>query len=866
MEKYTGKIYTNTFNILPNRLTYFESRMKNVKKAADSKIPKIPFDYEIKHGISVPLGKHLIPQAKANRLADARIDSNGNWVRDVLPVEIIHGELASEDFERIGYIEFKDLTHLGGGKGFFPHVIMKEGTWTQEDYDKRVIEIMPQLESLASNFNSKTDLNCHHCQPASKGDKRKRDIVQIVRAKKDLKKTGGIQSNTFPMNIKKGDILQIGSSCFQNYTGIDVGALASFYELDRAVGAYGASGSPQGMTGYGYKTMGVWDYAERMVRYYNQREKEWLAMQGKSLWEVESPKQIYDKGTLAPLIDRIKNYKGGCFIENSAEKLLRGRMFNMEIDPNKPARWYLQPWKGTGSVEQMKEDWETGLNEARIYIEVPEVNEMTGEEVIDPATGDVKMIDIAMPNPEYLDKMVHVRKRKGNYLGRGWRTAVVPVFPPATDSKYVQRTLNRMMDWITTLKAGGKWGALQLRIKGTINLKYVGDKTKKEMNELWRMFMYADFDRRKKADKKQQTKQFQKIGSDALSANYPDSKWYAFDKNDENYLVDYLGTIYGGTLYPGHSSYYNRGDIAKAFSFKYGVVYLTPTEWKEFPVWMEAKKKKEAKDRKEREAAQKYNQEVNRIRREQFNEWPRPVMRRINYNAPVGDFLAFMGWDSLNDPARFNHATRLFQLSGDDVRVALLTESQWNKVMIHFRPQGQRVGMISTAQHPQGVPIPQPPKGPTPSPAPTPAPAVQTPTPSSMRERITQAEAKRKSNDARNTSQFQGQVGQLIPFVEGWVVFIPSWEGKLHPGSNKHIANWDSSVTGRLIGIADPQGNYYLAPHPSSAPTQPRIGNYYNLFDVEVAEHKDYRGLMQTIIIDPTDWPDNIEFVDATKP
>ena len=853
MAKYTGKIYKNTFNILPNRLEYFESRMAKVKKAADSKIPKIPFDYEIKAGISVPLGKHLIPQAQANKLADARRDLvTGKWVRDVLPVEITHGELASEDFERIGFIQFKDLTHLGGGKGFFPYVV-DEGIVTQAEHDQRVIDIMPQLESLASNFNDKTDLNCHHCQPASKGDKRPRDIVQIVKATKDLKKTGGIQSNTFVMNIKKGDILQIGSGCFEKYTGINVKGLAAFYELDKAVGAYGASGSPQGMTGYGYKTMGVWDYAERMVRYYNQREKEWLAMQKKSLWEVEIPDQIYDKGTLAPLIDQRRNYKGGCFVEGAGTRLLQGRMFNMEIDPNKPARWYLQPWTGTGSLEQMKEDWEAGLNEARIYIEVPEVNEMTGEEILDPLTGDVKMVDIAMPNPEYLDKMVHVRKRKGNYLGKGWRTAVVPIFPPATDSKYVARTLNRMMDWITTLKAGGKHGDLQLRIKGTINLKYVGDKTKKDMNELWRMFMYADFERRKKADKKQQTKQFQKIGSDALSANYPNAQWYPFDKDDESYLVDYLTTIYGGTV-SRYSSYYgNRGDVAKAFSYKFHTVYLTPTQWADFPIWVDDKKKKEAKDKKEQEATNNYTTEVSRIRREQYDQWPYPIMRKTLYDMPVDEFLAFMGWDSINDPARFNHATSLFQLSGDNVRVALLTESQLNKVLMNFRPQ--IIGQPTS-------PAPAPTITPTPTPvAPTP-----TATPTSMRERITQAEAKRKANAARNTSQFQGQVGHLIPFVEGWVVFIPSWEGKLHPGSNKHIADWNSSVTGRLIGVTDPQGNYYLAPHPRIAPSQPRIGDYYNLFDVEVAEHKDYRGLMQTVIIDPADWPDNIEFVDATKP
>ena len=49
------------------------------------------------------------------------------------------------------------------------------------------------------------------------------------------------------------------------------------------------------------------------------------------------------------------------------------------------------------------------------------------------------------------------------------------------------------------------------------------------------VYVCADFERRKKADKRKgQTKQFQKIGSDALSATHPDSKWYSFDKDDES--------------------------------------------------------------------------------------------------------------------------------------------------------------------------------------------------------------------------------------------------------------------------------------------------------------------------------------------
>ena len=58
--------------------------------------------------------------------------------------------------------------------------------------------------------------------------------------------------------------------------GLDVDKIAAFYELDRAVGAYGPNGSPSNPAGWGYKEMGVYDYADRLIMYYGQREREWL--------------------------------------------------------------------------------------------------------------------------------------------------------------------------------------------------------------------------------------------------------------------------------------------------------------------------------------------------------------------------------------------------------------------------------------------------------------------------------------------------------------------------------------------------------------------------------------------------------------
>ena len=91
--------------------------------------------------------------------------------------------------------------------------------------------------------------------------------------------------------------------------------------------------------------------------------------------------------------------------------------------------------------------------------------------------------------------------------------------------------------------------------------------------------------------------------------------------------------------------------------------------------------------------------------------------------------------------------------------------------------------------------------------------------------------------------------------VEGWVTW-KSKEFSLRP---------DFKEQGRSIQMIDPQGNCWVIFHPSAAPSQPRIGDYYNLFDVEMMQNDEYYGLKQNVINDPTDRMD-LEFVDATTP
>jgi hypothetical protein len=434
-----------------------------------------------------------------------------------------------------------------------------------------------------------------------------------------------------------------------------------------------------------------------------------------------------------------------------------------------------------------------------------------------------------------------------------------------------------MMNWIKNLTPSGKHGDLQIRIQNTIKLGYVGPKTTNDFTELWRMYMWTIFGRRKKMDYKNEVKRFRKIGSDELLSTYPDRQWYSFDEAQASRLAQYAKDFYAKPQYSWRSS---SSEFNKAFSVKYKSVLLTPQQWADFPAWEKATIAKEEADRKEREARNKYNNLVSEARYKQRGQWPRPTMKRMRYTTPIEGFLEFMqidtgkNWTGLFDPDRFDQATTLFTVVGDNIATAYITDDQYDALTAKYLPQTQaQIDSNKVVQHQQFIQTPygksiQPPSPPgggalkTPSPAPTPPPA--TGTPASKNSRITLAEAKRKKDSARGTSQYQGTIGGLLPLVEGYVVFIPNYTGQMHP-DGKHITGWnDYRPEGRLVGLMDEKGNYYLVPLPTSNPIQPRVGNYYNLFDVEIAQHKDYNGLNQTVLIDPHTLEPGIEFVDAT--
>jgi hypothetical protein len=851
------------YDILPSRWDYFERRMEKLKEAAGRKIPPIEFNYtKTPVATTRPLDALLIPRAMNNQVPDARQLSNGQWVRDVLPVKIEYGDLINPKFDYIGYVNYGQVKNTAGDlkKGIFPY-IAKDAAMSDEDHEKRVASMTPRLQALGEQWSSTKSVKCELCNP--KGDEISRHTAYIVQAKEDVKQDTkkSLKGQQPQLNLKKGEIIQLGSACLSDFMGLDVDKIAAFYELDREVGSYGPNGSPSNPAGWGYKEMGVYDYAERLVMFYGQREKEYLNGVGKSLWELPNPNEIYNHGTLSNLMGK-KSKLGsgsGCFVgaksptaknlhlkpfhNSKAQFLQKGRVFNLnEDDLTKKPQWMFQSY-GSGSMKNgnttpgsllsfgwdaSKNSWLQALNNDYDYQTVMVVNESDGTPILDPTTGDIMEIEVKVPSLSFIRKML-----QGHNTRNDWKKAIIPIMPPSAESEYTKNTVNRMMNWIKTLDVNSSeykgMADLLVRLKSTVQIGYVGDKTIGEAPQIWRLFMLHDFKRRQRQDYKNQRKQIKETMSKLLEPTYPNGKWFTVKNLSQNRdMTSYMMSIYnkGGRKY----GYYANQNLYRAKQDKYDMVYLTQAQMDGFTAYVA---KIEA-DRKAREEEQKkyyaYQQIVRDIANK--NRYERTSARQIPYDPDVQEFLKVLGWEALGqDLDRLSSqgsSLIRFNQSNNTVSYATITDSQLDKVKAAFRPQlVTQAGIYNPAAQPQPVTVSKPKTMP----------------------KITQSAAKSLLGSNRPTN-WKYPKGDVLPEIEGYCAMVSRPFYRRGMGSQ-----------GRTITMNNKDNEVFVFFYYGTK--IPEVGNYYRVVDVEVTQHSEYKGLKQMVVEDIDGG--QVEFINITS-
>jgi len=849
-------ITTVEVDILPSRLEYFERRMEKISAAAEAK--DIPFSFKIGKAVLKPLPPHQIPLAQSNQLAGTQQLPSGDWVREVVPVEIKHGELTHTGFEYVGDLEWAD-----GDPDPITGKVNKQVFWNPNKFlpKSEITKMIPQIKGRRENFNKQGSYACDHCNP--EGDSKTRHHILLFRSIKDQKVKGKMKAKRDTLDLKEGDLVQVGTYCSLGYTGLDLADIAAFYGRDRAVPAKAAHASPRNPAGWGYKDMALNDYAARLVQFYNMRETEWLQARNISLWELPNADTIYSKGTITPLLEgkRKKTMdeqtgrygEEGCFVgynpdtktrkwgNRYANWILQSRLFDYED------QYYMQPYGSNataiGSVKYILDLIKQGKTDAGEYIEVLMVDE-DGTPVLD-EKGNFQYKDEIIPSAKYLMEKVWVKRSRWSFRKGEWAGKILKCYPPPDKSPMVKKTIRAMIRWAKTvdeMKFPGKEDVV-LNLKSVAKLGYVGEKTTKWATEMWRYYMIDNFKRRQKADKKKQMLQIKASRKEYLEKEIPGGEWYGFPEDDRHSWAEYAKHLYG-------SAYDVK--FSQAYESRYLMVWMTPTDYGKYADWFKAKEEERKKNEALAKIQRDYQQKSNAIYRNQTSMGygtARPQMRTISYEPDKDEFLDFMDWGSLKDvPPEYTSYIFRIHNTGGWITQAFISDDQMNDVRDKFRPQ--MVGLPSGTGPVGGPQPPIPPGTPTPSPtppSPTPTAAMQ---PFSVGTHITAIAARGMQSQARSSSTHVSTVGMDISTLEGYCVFV-----------SRPFTQWKTQKTGRTITFIH-DGNAYVVFYFGSRP--PAVGDYYNLYDVKVAQHTAYKGLKQTVIEDSQGG--NIDFVNATAP
>ena len=119
------------------------------------------------------------------------------------------------------------------------------------------------------------------------------------------------------------------------------------------------------------------------------------------------------------------------------------------------------------------------------------------------------------------------------------------------------------------------------------------------------------------------------------------------------------------------------------------------------------------------------------------------------------------------------------------------------------------------------------------------------------RPKISMAAAKRLLQTNR-PSNYAHPVGKELNQIEGYCAMV-----------SRPFFRRGMSGQGRTVTLVDTLKNevYVFFYYGSNLP---QVGNYYNVFDTEVAQHSEFRGLKQLVLEDIDGG--QVEFIDATSP
>ena len=610
---------------------------------------------------------------------------------------------------------------------------------------------------------------CNHCN--QDGDRRRRDNLTLLAVTAPTKT---IKSRKGNVTFKEGDIVQLGSGCMKKYLDIDPETLSKMYELER-VKRVGRSAAPQDQSGYGWKTMDIIDFLQRAVMFYGYRAKDYLGRRGLSRQPAgeEAARKLYSAKSEKFVGRYGRTDKGtGVFPARKGMRVMQGRIFRFRDET------YMQPYKlklwGADAMVRAYDDAIAAGVTSDMAVEVP-LLDSTGAPELD-EKGDP--IFTLVPNIDKIPQRVIFKSFD----------RVLPY------SEEVVTLANDIRKWVLKLNPATWTGQSDLIKNWKEILKYgfVGDKTANTAAEMWKEYMIATYDKRREEAILVYQEEQKKLKEEFAKFAIPDGKWFDISKLNGQMVNNFVQTDleYRKVVkYKGRRQYVNN----VCHDRNAGLLWATQANYDKL---LEMQKERDEKSKREQEARVIYDKKSSDSGRRYPNsqglneETIRKILGWESYTQETIDLLLSTNWRG--DEIRYIFMTP----DENDLYVANLPTPATPTATPTFLPPIVAVGM---AKEPK----------------------------------ISQAEAKRKSQNSKKTSTHQGNIGDTIN-ISGYVTFVS------RPFRNRKMGS------GQTIQLVSDAGNVYVIFWYSS--NKPTVGDYIGLEDYDITAHSDYYGMKQTVV------------------
>ena len=333
--------------------------------------------------------------------------------------------------------------------------------------------------------------------------------------------------------------------------------------------------------------------------------------------------------------------------------------------------------------------------------------------------------------------------------------------------------------------------------KEILKYGYVGDKTANTAGEMWKEYMIATYDKRREEDLAVYQEKQKKAKEEFCKVAIPDGKWFDISKLNPQMVNNFVQndleyrkivSVKGMRNYVRSICYDRTSNLLWATQYTYDNLLLK---------------------QKELDAELQKGEEARKIRRQKVDDGGRTINNTKKLNEET--ILKILDWGSYSRQTIDLLISKNWR--GDEINSIFMTPDEFDLYLAYGSTPAAPVAPVAPVVSTTATSVTAP---------------SMTKSP-----KISQADAKTKSQNSKKTSSHQGNIGDTIN-ISGYVTFVS------RPFKNRKMGY------GQTVQLVSDAGNVYVIFMYSQ--TKPKIGDYIGLEEYEITSHSDYYGMKQTVV------------------